>query len=341
MMDIPMQKTKTPVQPLPPAKAAPITVAPIATIPPPAAAATNQTAKVSQPGNTPAALTQQPFAVKMSDPLSVKVQKDPTPFYLTPLGLALISFGFGLIAAVISEWLKRLLFRPKLRVRFGSTPDLRVPTIVGPPLNKENAIYVRGLVENRRGTYAKNCRVYLVKVDQLEGTVFKVCEFYRDSLRLLWAYEGESDTATHEGIDIPKGTGFYFDIMASKQRRSLVADTSSSESVNRIIQVAVKSLRYDHERLMNKLVTGTFRFTVVIVCENGAPRKRTVKVNLKAGWNEVEVIPPAWWHDHLPEWLDKRLQSFLAEREQRDTPKTATEDSVVDVPDKKDEPPKQ
>jgi hypothetical protein len=221
----------------------------------------------------------------VSKAIPVVIQNEPQQFYSSQGFSVAVGFVLGLTSAILIEWLKRFIWRPDLTVKFGKTPPLRLPAVSG--VGNDDAIYVRGAVQNRSWTrtIAKDCRAYLAEMEEWNGDRFIPVDFYADTLRLRWAYEGK-ENPPHEGVDVPTGVTLNFDLMSS---RSIVREGQTE--VHRMVQVFAKGLRTDPERLLNKLEANKrYRFTVVMVAENAAPHTVRTIMQFGASWDALEVV---------------------------------------------------
>ncbi len=141
-------------------------------------------------------------------------------------------------------------------------------------------------VRNEALTVAKDCRAYLTEIAEWDGQKYKPVDFFADTLRLRWAYEGENG-ALHESIDIPKGIVVHFDVFSTKNERT----SEGTFEEQRIVQVADRGIRYDRERFMNKIEYGKrYRFRTLVVAEGAAPRPQDVEVKLGANWSDMDIV---------------------------------------------------
>jgi hypothetical protein len=134
------------------------------------------------------------------------------------VGWDLLKIGFGLVSGaaipLVVEWLKRRFYGPRLEVLHGEgesfIPRSEEPGKTPGPFP---ARYLRVRVKNTGKMIAKNCRAYLVNIEEIDHGIPKET-FYRDTLRLRWAYEEEGEL--HEGVDIHTYVFMYFDVMSTK-----------------------------------------------------------------------------------------------------------------------------
>jgi hypothetical protein len=129
-----------------------------------------------------------------------------------------IQIGFGLVAGALSplfvERAKRWLFGPRLEVVHGGDECyMPIAEVPGGMPGLYQAKYLRVRVKNTGSMVAKGCRAYLVKLEEIVNSEPQPT-FYRDTLRLRWAYEQHGEL--HEGIDIPPGISAFFDVLSCK-----------------------------------------------------------------------------------------------------------------------------
>ncbi len=193
----------------------------------------------------------------------------------------------AMVSALVVEYVKRRLFRPILQPEHTKQPGFVVLTQVkGIMVEKYDAKYLRVGVRNRGRTTAKGCRAYLTEIERSEGARFVKADFYRDTLRLRWAYEAEEGDL-HEGIDIPRGIIIHFDVLSTKTG----ATSAGASEDHRIIEVANRGLRYDRDRLMNKLEYGQrYRLRILVVADDADPQPTDVVVAMGPTWKDFEVI---------------------------------------------------
>jgi hypothetical protein len=150
-----------------------------------------------------------------------------------------------------------------------------------------DARYVRVAVRNKGLAVAKDCRAYLTDIEKRNAAGhYESVGYYRDSLRLRWAYEVQ-DPDAHAGVDIPQGLHVHFDVMATKDEHTVPDDVGGL----RIIEVAYKGLRHDRGRLMNKLkFNAEYRFNILVVADGASPLPLAVRVDLGRKWDEVSAF---------------------------------------------------
>jgi len=220
-------------------------------------------------------------------PIEAIVRMPPSPWYSSAIFLVFFGWFLGMVSAILVESVRRRLFRPVLTTEHTKRAGFVVlTTLKGVTVEKYDAKYLRVRVRNLARTTAKGCRAYLTEIERWEGDEFVKADFYRDTLRLRWAYEGEEGDL-HEGIDIPKGVLIHFDVLST--RRAATAAGASED--DRFIQVANHALRYDRDRLMNKLeYEQKYRFRILVVADDADPQSIDLVVVMGRTWKDFEVI---------------------------------------------------
>lgn len=140
-----------------------------------------------------------------------------------------------------------------------------------PGLHPERWQRVR--VKNTGKAIAKNCRAYLVNIEELMNG-FPKETFYRDTLRLRWAYETEGDL--HAGVDIPPGIFIYFDLMSTKMEDGKPLT---------FIQAAKVRQKFMNNLEFNKI----YRFTVLVAADATEPKQICVTINMGSDWASFSV----------------------------------------------------
>jgi hypothetical protein len=200
----------------------------------------------------------------------------------TATGWDLVKIAFGFVFGLASgamiplavEWLKRRLFGPRLEVIIKEgesfTPVSQEPGMTPGPFPSR---YMRACVKNIGQTTAKNCRAYLIRVDEIAYGELKPTK-YRDTLRLRWAYEDEEEL--HGGVDILPGVFLYFDIMSTK-----------SENGRDLTMLQVAKVR---GRFVDLLKFKThYRFTILVAADATEPKQIIATVAMGDTWENFSV----------------------------------------------------
>jgi hypothetical protein len=193
----------------------------------------------------------------------------------------LIKIGFGIVSGaaipLVVERLRRWFYGPRLEVVHAEDESFMPTTEVpGRSPGRFPAKYLRVRVKNTGGMVAKGCRAYLVKIEEIiHGKPSPT--FYRDTLRLRWAYEEQGEL--HEGVDIPPGIFMYFDVFSIKLQEG-----------QNVTMLQVAKLR---DRFVNKLeLNKIYRFTILVAAEATGPVQISLKVKLGSSWNDFSVTDP-------------------------------------------------
>lgn len=185
--------------------------------------------------------------------------------------LGVVGPTIGFLLGLFADHIRRLIFRPRVRAQYGQGPDYISETIKG----EESYTYVRGIIKNTSLTTARECRVYLTRIDKWDSQVngYKRRDF-RDSLRLRWSAvpEGERTAA----ITLPKGITQAFDIFRA----------STADSGQLHVQASMVPSRY----LPIFAEPGQFRLTIQVVTENYAHQTSTVTIQWGGTWNSLSYI---------------------------------------------------
>ena len=99
------------------------------------------------------------------------------PTFLVSLISILSGFILGFLSAIFTDPIKRVLFKPVLKVDFGEGENYRSRTPTGKEIIKPDrsvaieltseAFYIRAKVTNKRRIIAKECRAFLINVEKI------------------------------------------------------------------------------------------------------------------------------------------------------------------------------
>ena len=195
------------------------------------------------------------------------------------------AFAAGIVGTVVTEPLRKFMFRPKLRVRFSNESDLNSrscrPLSVGParrfrpapvPPGELKYTYLRGEVSNASRYHAEGVKVYLNSIDR----VFEDGEIVRldsdQSRQLRWS--SASDEERGAARDVPNGVKFCFDLLfcstAEKLRYTPLVLTQRNTE-----------LLYE---------PGTYRLEVMVTANSSTPTTRSVTVVWNGEWDGLSVV---------------------------------------------------
>lgn len=185
------------------------------------------------------------------------------------------TFLSGALTALFAEPIRQRLFRPKLVLSFDNDEECVSRTflssltlaVAGP-----KAIYIRVRVNNARNGMARECRGYLIGIEERNEKGEFVKTEYCDSIMLHWSCQ--RDETKYLPIHIPRGVNQFLDVVALQENKK-----------DFIPQIHVVPNRY--RSLFHR--TGVFRFTIQVVADNVVPK--TIKLTLAwAGdWKNFKV----------------------------------------------------
>lgn len=119
--------------------------------------------------------------------------------FLVPLAAVVLGWLLGLITPSLHRRIKIWLLGPKLKYSVDENSLQPIPNGLD--------FYLRVGITNVKPLIAKQCRAFLVKVEEWDDKNYKPTN-YRDCLPLIWSY----DTALVT-VDIPRGVTRHFDIV--------------------------------------------------------------------------------------------------------------------------------
>ena len=187
-------------------------------------------------------------------------------------------FLVGFITSVFAEPLRRWLFKPNVQMHFGETTDYISKTPETRPAieGKESfgeAIYVRGKVINESAFIARECRVYLTKIEKKQPRTgqFELTSF-SDSIPLKWASQPLDRVCSP--LDLAKGVNQYFDIV-------VLRDSSNQFDP----QIYLRPFR--DEAIFKD--TGVFRFTIQLSGDQGISEKLRLILEWNGNWEDFKV----------------------------------------------------
>lgn len=185
--------------------------------------------------------------------------------------------GFG--AAVFAEPLRLWIYRPKLKLAFDESPGCRARTleqgqIDGGPVpvySTHEADYLRVKVINQKPSIAKNCRAYLVAIEQADKQGKFKPTLYIDSIPLPWACRAEE---AYNPLDLPQGIVQFIDVI-------------STRSISPEFRPEIKPFPFRYMELFQQ--HGKFRFTVQVSGENIEPVFIKVVFDWSGVWDKYEA----------------------------------------------------
>jgi hypothetical protein len=137
---------------------------------------------------------------------------EPTPTTVYPWLSAVAPIGtfvLGFVSAVFAEPLRQWLFRPKIELTFEKDSAHVAKT---PERGNEEAYYIRIGVVTKSRRIAKQCRAYLVQVEEKESSTF-ISTTYVDSIQLAWSCRVLGTELNP--VDLPPGVVQFVDLVAT------------------------------------------------------------------------------------------------------------------------------
>jgi hypothetical protein len=181
---------------------------------------------------------------------------------------------FGVVFGAGGRRFEEWLYRPKLVVEFlPNEGGFRTEGKWRDPRGTEfEEIYVRARVRNLRSRVAKQCRPYLVKIEEVHTSGQITPTKYFDNLPLLWP----GPKRDYNPRDLPTGVHQFFDVVGvlknARGWRFKFGD----------------NFGHDYDELPN--YTGTYRFTVMVTGDGVAPGGRKIDVTYHGDWHNLRAL---------------------------------------------------
>jgi hypothetical protein len=190
--------------------------------------------------------------------------------------ILLISAGVGLVSGLFSGLFGRRLeewwYRPRLKVDFiWNEVGFRTEAKWTQGDTEFEEIYIRARVRNLgRGRVAKQCRPYLVKLEEVHAAGVTPTAFV-DSLVLRWPGPKQDD----DPRDLPTGINLFFDVLG-------VLKNSSGW------RFTFRERFTEHAELPN--YAGTYRFTVLVTGDGAKYDGRKIDVTYNRDWHSLRAV---------------------------------------------------
>jgi hypothetical protein len=167
--------------------------------------------------------------------------------------------GFGLNAAY--QWFREVRSRPVLKIDCDDAPRKKG--------ENPDGVYMKFRVQNKRPrSVARNCRAYLIGINEVRGSQVMPEDLKPDSVQLPW--EG----GDYEPRDIPFGHSQYADIVHfSKEKSGWEFSTKPNVVVDRNPKIR------DHR--------GTYQFTVLVAGDDVTPDTKRINVEYNGDWHNA------------------------------------------------------
>jgi hypothetical protein len=196
--------------------------------------------------------------------------------------VAFLSFIGGFVSAIFAEPLRRWLFQSVLTLDFEKTDhfvtsteetekrfDPESGTVI--ETQKRKARYVRVRVTNTSGSLAKNCRAYLVNIEQLGHSGQWEATVYCESMQLAWSGRGDG---AYTAVDLPKNVPHFIDVVSMREKSAT-------------FQLEIKVLLKRYEAMLS--TPGQYRFTILVSGENVTLKKLRLSLKWAGAWDDSEV----------------------------------------------------
>jgi hypothetical protein len=191
-----------------------------------------------------------------------------------------IGFISAVLAPMVIEPIKYLLWGPKLRLQFDERDKSFVTetkeNVIDSTSNKvrvRDAHYIRILAVNTGRQIANHCRAYLVGIERWDNKSNRFePTIYCDSLQLAWSAQGNSDG--YRPLDLPPKINQFIDILS----------TSCGEA-NYDMKTNPKLMRYVD--LFKEY--GKYQYTIQVAGDNFKPSIIKIIFVWNGVWNNFSV----------------------------------------------------
>ena len=199
----------------------------------------------------------------------------------------IVPFSAGFFTAIFAEPIRKILFKPNLKLNFDNTDDfISLTPEKGSLENKPiefKAYYIRIRATNTKNVAAKDCKAYLVNIEKLDSVGNFKQTIYCDSIPLAWSCQNIGEQ--YKGININKGVNQFVDVVTTRHLVSaaeIMYPTMMSQSANSdVLYPQIKLTPFRYEGIFKE--KGTFRFTVQVASANADPKM----IKLIFVWNGV------------------------------------------------------
>ncbi len=180
----------------------------------------------------------------------------------------------GGVVAIFAEPVRAWLLGPKVAVDFRNDAAHVAKTPEVAPQHQHMAIYVRVSVTNRRGSLARGCTGYLVKVERKDPATGKYeGESFYDPTQLSWA--SRMDHA-YDPVDLPRGVTQYLDVLSTRDF-----------PVNAGFRLETRFKPFRELGLGSK--TGMYRLTIMVSGDNFSPTTQRLDFQWTGAWDAISV----------------------------------------------------
>ncbi len=192
---------------------------------------------------------------------------------------SILSFIGGFLSAVFAEPLRRWLYRPVLRLQFGTTDHFITRTPEDNETSRHESYYLRVRAMNTRAALAKNCRAYLVNVEYLGSSGAWEATTYCESMQLAWAGPGD---APYAALDLPKDVPQFINVLCTRE-----------DSPRFTPSIVPGMLLFRYDSFLSS--PGTYRFTVIVSGDGVRPASIGLRLKWTGKWDQFEAgeVDPA------------------------------------------------
>jgi hypothetical protein len=196
------------------------------------------------------------------------------------LKIALVGMAGGVIGGGVSgvyQHVREWLTRPRLSVDYETDKAHFVDfDYVKPNGHDISAVYVRVRIRNLGWGVAKDCRVFLTRLEEVRQSRATPTAATPTALNeaLVLGWPGGTN---FEPQDIPRGPHFYADVV----------------SVSKLTPDWRFAVREMHANYLEKLPTfrGTYRFHVLVTCDDAVPVQCKIDVAYDGDWHNFRADP--------------------------------------------------
>jgi hypothetical protein len=191
--------------------------------------------------------------------------------------IAIIGTGAALLGSIIGglltgsfEYFRQKLTKPKLTLDYIGGSANKIESNFEINGQRVTELFVRARLRNTGVRVARDCRVYLVGVREVDHTSTHETSFH-DSMVLAWP----GWPVDYDSRIIPRGIDAYVNVVS----------VSKNESGWRF---HVKSLFASQQELKN--YSGTYRLTLLATADNADPVELKIDVTYNQDWHSLRAV---------------------------------------------------
>jgi hypothetical protein len=202
--------------------------------------------------------------VKLSESLGGNSVENSTDVFVALLG--------GLVGAFITgsyQFVYDWIVRPELKLDFEGKRDCNIVDAERTDAGKKlSELYIRARLRNTGKRPAKNCLVFLTRIEEVQPSGTTLAPFH-DASPVSWAGWNFSPRT------VPRGVDFYCDVMKVSK------DDSGWH-------MTVEKLFSDRKKLSD--YRGTYRFHLLATADNAEPESYEIDVTYDGDWHNLRAI---------------------------------------------------